>query len=46
MAKTKFLIIVESPSKCQKIETYLNESFKKYTFKCSLSISNSHDESL
>jgi DNA topoisomerase-1 len=38
MAKTKFLVIVESPSKCQKIENYLNESFKKYTFKCIASV--------
>jgi len=38
MTKTKFLIIVESPSKCQKIETYLNESFKNHTFKCIASV--------
>ena len=38
MGKTKFLVIVESPSKCQKIENYLNESFKKYTFKCIASV--------
>jgi DNA topoisomerase-1 len=38
MAKTKFLVIVESPSKCQKIENYLNESFKNYTFKCIASV--------
>lgn len=38
MVKTKFLVIVESPSKCQKIENYLNESFKNYTFKCVASV--------
>ena len=32
------LIIVESPSKCKKIESYLNNFYKDYDFKCMASV--------
>lgn len=34
----KILIIVESPSKCSKIENYLNESIKEHKFTCTASV--------
>ena len=34
----RFLIIVESPSKCKKIEGYLKAAFPKHSFKCIASV--------
>ena len=36
--KKKILVIVESPSKCKKIESYLNNFYKDYDFKCMASV--------
>ena len=38
MTKKKFLVIVESPSKCTKIEKYLTQSFPGTTFKVIASV--------
>ena len=38
MTKKKFLVIVESPSKCSKIEKYLTQSFPGTTFKVIASV--------
>ena len=38
MKKKKILVIVESPSKCKKIESYLNNFYKDYDFKCMASV--------
>ena len=34
----RYLIIVESPSKCKKIEKYLKKAFPKHSFKCISSV--------